>query len=123
MNEKKIKEKQLLLLEKKEKKSTWYRNKNAKNQSKSTKKGKKGRDLTELWKSGPSGSGTKMNKIHRPQIQTILSALLFQSEIASLQHQLSASQCNLKQIKRINLTLNFKWLKLKQINLHRLQMK
>ncbi len=63
MNEKKIKEKQLLLLEKKEKESTWYRNKNAKNQSKSTKKGKKGRDLRELWKSGPSGSGTKMNKI------------------------------------------------------------
>ncbi len=33
MNEKKIQEKQLLLLEKKEKKSTWLRNKTAKNRN------------------------------------------------------------------------------------------
>ena len=40
MNEKKIQEKQLLLLEKKEKKSTWYRNKNAKKSIEIYEKGK-----------------------------------------------------------------------------------
>ena len=56
MKEKKIQEKQLSLLEKREKKSAWYHTKRRKNQSTSSNKKNKGQDLRQMWKNKSSST-------------------------------------------------------------------